>query len=282
MFPTDLQLLEIQAEGSFDDRGRVQGLYGVTIACADRGQALRIGAELPDELANELTSALDRAPVSTLITEPPPVLEVCRRVLESRGRSVHCTGGPSFLIEQGTRFGSGIHIERSDTSSAVALRNANPGNWHPVEWNELLDGELGPWTMAMEKELVVSVCHTPKPLTARAAECGVWTHPDFRGHGYAAAVTSGWAALMRPSGRYLFYSTDAENFSSQRVASRLNPRARLDVASRSRGTAQWRSRVSPTEQSGQRSAIRALISLRTSDAGNGSAGSKWSELLVIS
>jgi hypothetical protein len=30
---------------------------------------------------------------------------------------------------------------------------------------------------------------------------------------------------MRPSGRYLFYSTDAENLSSQRVARRLNLRA---------------------------------------------------------
>jgi RimJ/RimL family protein N-acetyltransferase len=104
------------------------------------------------------------------------------------------------------------------------LRNANPGNWHPVEWDELLDGRLGPWTMALEGELVVSICHTPRPLTTRAAECGVWTHPAFRGRGYAAAVTSEWAAIMRPSGRYLFYSTDAENLSSQRVARRLNLR----------------------------------------------------------
>ncbi len=79
--------------------------------------------------------------------------------------------------------------------------------------------------MAIEGELVLSICHTPGPVTARGAECGVWTHPAFRGRGYAAAVASAWAAIMRSSGRYLFYSTDAENLSSQRVARRLSLRS---------------------------------------------------------
>ena len=78
--------------------------------------------------------------------------------------------------------------------------------------------------MAVQGEIIVSICHTPKPLTAHAAECGVWTRPGFRGRGHAAAVTSAWADVLRPSGRYLFYSTDARNLSSQRVTRRLNLR----------------------------------------------------------
>jgi RimJ/RimL family protein N-acetyltransferase len=71
---------------------------------------------------------------------------------------------------------------------------------------------------------VTSICHTPGPLAARAAECGVWTRPECRGHGHAAATAAAWAEILRPSGRTLFYSTDADNRSSQRVASRLGLR----------------------------------------------------------
>jgi RimJ/RimL family protein N-acetyltransferase len=171
---------------------------------------------VPDDLAAELT-AIDPS-------APAPALERARQILETGGRALHQTAGPHFLVAADTQLESKFHIERSDAASVEALRNANPGGWHPVEWDELLDGRLGPWTMAIDGERVVSICHTPRPLTAHAAECGVGTHPDFRGRGYAAAVTSEWAALLRPSGRHLFYSTDADNLSSQRVARRLNLR----------------------------------------------------------
>jgi RimJ/RimL family protein N-acetyltransferase len=129
-----------------------------------------------------------------------------------------------YLIEPDVVFDSDVIIVRSDAASPPWMRAANPGGWHPVEWNELLDGRLGPWTMAVEGHRIVSICHTPVPLDDRAAECGVWTDPEFRGRGYAAAVTAEWAAVLRPSNRYLFYGTDAENISSQRVAARLKLR----------------------------------------------------------
>jgi hypothetical protein len=228
----DLELLKLQAEGSLDDRGRVAGLYGIKVACCEVGQALFIGAQVPDAMAGELARIFDqheasRSPLARGSdsprfarladhSQPPAALEQCRPIL---GRSLRVSGGPSYLIEA-TSFDAGIDIKRSDL--AKAFRIANPRNWHPIEWNELLDGILGPWTMALEGERVVSLCHTPGPMTARAAECGVWTDPAFRGRGYAAAVTSEWAAML--SGRHLFYSTDAENLSSQRVAQRLKLR----------------------------------------------------------
>jgi RimJ/RimL family protein N-acetyltransferase len=221
---TDLELMKIQFEESFDHRGCITGLYGITIACSAQGHALWIGADVPDALAHELAAICDGASTATLPSDAPPALDLCRQLLEDSGRTLPRSAGPSFLIEEGARFSYDIHVERCDTSSTAALRHANPGNWHPIEWNELLDGRLGPWTIATDGDAVVSICHTPGPLTPHGAECGVWTHPACRGRGYAAAVTSEWAALMRPSGRHLFYSTDAENVSSQRVAQRLQLR----------------------------------------------------------
>jgi GNAT superfamily N-acetyltransferase len=166
--------------------------------------------------------------------KPPPALELCRRILDTTDRPLRCKSGPTFVFPANVRFSSDNHIERSDRACNGDLRRANPGNWQAVEWDELLDGTLGPWTMVIEKGVAVSICHTPVPVTARAAECGVWTHPSFRGRGYGAAVTSEWAAITRPSGRHLFYSTDAGNLSSQRLAGRLGLRLigwtwRLDV-----------------------------------------------------
>jgi RimJ/RimL family protein N-acetyltransferase len=221
--PTDIELLRIQGEASFDRRGRVIGLDGIRVVCTVDRRELWIGAEVPDALATELTSLFESAAASDP-SAPPPALEPSRRILETDGRSLRRVAGPRFLIAEGAHFSSDVHLERSDASSGDALRNANPGGWHSVEWDELLDGSLGPWTMAIEAGQVVSICHTPRPLTARAAECGVWTHPGFRGRGYAAAVTSEWAAMLRSSGRHLFYSTDLENLSSQRVARRLSLR----------------------------------------------------------
>jgi RimJ/RimL family protein N-acetyltransferase len=126
-----------------------------------------------------------------------------------------------YLADQPVRCSSDLKIL---TAPMEALQQSNPGNWEAVEWDELLAGKLGPWAIAVDGERVASICHTPRPMTARATECGVWSHPEFRGRGHAAAVTAAWVELVRPSGRHLFYSTDENNRSSQRVAERLGLR----------------------------------------------------------
>lgn len=138
--------------------------------------------------------------------------------LESASVSLVYCFGPDV------RFASELHIARSDQSVPAWLKKANPGNWDPVEWDELLDGLLGPWTIASLDGRVVSLCHAPLRVTERFAECGVWTAPDFRGRGHAAAVTAQWASLAAKSGRRLFYTTHQANRSSQRVAERLGLR----------------------------------------------------------
>jgi RimJ/RimL family protein N-acetyltransferase len=216
--------LAIATEGRFDERGHVRGLFGFTIASARDGQAFWMGSDLPDALARELAAVYESVPASHNPSEPPAALAACEPLLDKAGRKLRLDSGPYYRIEQDVRFSSSATVLRSDTANLENLREANPGNWHPVEWEELLEGRLGPWAMVTEGDRVISICHTPLPLTNRSAECGVWTHPEFRGHGHAAAVTSEWAAILRPTGRHLFYSHSGDNLSSLRVTQRLNLR----------------------------------------------------------
>jgi Acetyltransferase (GNAT) domain len=114
-------------------------------------------------------------------------------------------------------------LVRADASDLPALRGANPAKWGSDEWQDLLDRHLGPWVMARHDQRIISICHTPVS-NSRAAEAGVWTHPDFRGQGHAAATTAAWATLMGPGGRVLFCSASQTNRASQRVAARLGLR----------------------------------------------------------
>ena len=219
--PSDLELLEIQM---LDPSGRaLAGLRGFLIARTAATEEIWIGSRVPEDLAAALRDRCRSAGPGDP-AGPPPALADCQQLLSARGWKTRRQDGPSYVIEKPAGWSSGATIERSDGPPPERLRRSNPGNWEPIEWNELLDGDLGPWTMATEGARVISICHTPRPMTAAAAECGVWTDPAFRGRGHAAAVTDAWAAMLLPSGRHLFYSTRADNISSQRVAARLGLR----------------------------------------------------------
>ncbi|MEX1007898.1 MAG: GNAT family N-acetyltransferase [Acidimicrobiia bacterium] len=227
----DLLAIENDVVCPFDERGRRVGNYGLGIAVARDGYLVVLGSDVPDALATELEAAVADTPPAFDPTTAPRVLDGCRRLLEQSGGPVQQSGpNPSYLIPPDTRFSSGAEIIRSDDGNADelvrSLRGANPqpGGWTATEWDDLLDGTLGPWAMAMVDGRVVSICHTPRHLTERGAECGVWTHPDFRGRRHAPAVTAAWASVLAPTGRHLFYSTEADNRSSQRVAARLGLR----------------------------------------------------------
>jgi RimJ/RimL family protein N-acetyltransferase len=221
---SDLELLTIEAEMSMDDRGRLPGNCGVQISVARDGQLLFIGSEVPDPLVPVLIDAFERSARAPGPDQEPPALAACRTILEPVCSPLSFHASLYYVIEPPVRAETPASIVRSDAPPIDRLRHLNPGNWRPESWDQLLDGLRGPWAMALVDERVVSICHTPRPLTERAAECGVWTHPDYRGRGYAAAVTATWADILRPSGRILFYSTNSQNRSSQRVAARLGLR----------------------------------------------------------
>jgi RimJ/RimL family protein N-acetyltransferase len=222
--PSDLELLAIQAETVLDERGRLRDLCGLMLGTATEGQVLLVGSRVPDALAAELDASVAEAQPASAPHVEPPVLPALRALLERACGLLDLHAGPYYVFDGEVRAESSVPIVRSDGPAEARLRGLNPGNWSVDAWDRLLDGTLGPWAMALANERVISICHTPRPLGERAAECGVWTHPEYRGRGHAAAVTAAWADIVRPSGRFLFYSTTAENRSSQRVAARLGLR----------------------------------------------------------
>lgn len=217
MTPTKLELLAIQSAIVHD---RVPGRYGLTVALTETDRALWIGDAVPDAPAREMSALFASTPAPRIPNEPPPILAELARLLDERDPLhpvLERRTGPTYRIDPDTPLSVGVHLETNPDK----LREANPGHWEPVEWTELLDGTLGPYAIATVGGRVASICHTPGPLTPTCAEVGVWTHTDYRGRGYAAATTAAWTRLVRAPGRYLFYSTDSANHSSQRVASRL-------------------------------------------------------------
>jgi RimJ/RimL family protein N-acetyltransferase len=224
--PANLDLLRIQAEMSLDARGRVRNVCGITIAIASRGvHAAWVGASIDDGIAQQLAHAASQLPAALDPQAPQAQLEPLRRILEtSIGAPSTLSGGPAYVFDSVPTFAAQTRIARSDAHGADHVRDANPGNWHAIEWQELVDGRLGPWAMSLDAGRAVSIAHTALPMTPRAAECGVWTHEAHRRRGHATATVAAWADILRPSNRFLFYATDAGNIASQRVAARLRLR----------------------------------------------------------
>lgn len=237
---TDLELLALETETMWvaDARGRLVRTreFNATpaphlaVAVADEGHVVAFGRDVPDGLVGELEAVLGEGPmqyVPTIEAVVPEAIARCAELIEGVLGPVEVSSGPSYVIPAGTAFASSVPIVLSteEGGEAAALRERNPrrGGWSADEWEQLLDGALGPWAMAVSEGQVVSICHCAR-LSENGAEAGVWTDVGFRGRGYAAAVTAAWASLLERSGRTLFYSTSAENLSSQRVAARLGLR----------------------------------------------------------
>ena len=230
--PTDLELLELEIETLWvtDRQGRLvrsRGWNGraaphLVIAACNDGQIAAIGSEVPDALAVQLQATVASAPPPPDPATAPASIARCEQLLKESMGPVEPSAGPTYVIPAATAFESGAEIQQSVDERIASLRSKNPARagWSAEEWNLLVDGSFGPWAVAKMGGEVVAICHSAR-LAERGAEAGVWTDPDFRGQGHAAAVTAAWASLLATTGRHLFYSTSTENLSSQRVAARL-------------------------------------------------------------
>jgi RimJ/RimL family protein N-acetyltransferase len=229
----ELLRAEIETLWVSDERGRLLSTRepngvpapDLVLAVAADGRCLALGAEVPDAVAQELEKALGGRAASHDAAEQPSGLARCRQLLQDAVGSVELSSGPSYVVPPGTAFQSTATVTRSDSPHASMLHGRTPAdaNWSANGWRMLLEGALGPWAVASIEEKIVSICHCAR-LADKGAEAGVWTDPDFRGQGHAAAVVAAWASLLAPTGRHAFYSTSESNLSSQRVAARLKLR----------------------------------------------------------
>ncbi len=181
--------------------------YGVNVFVTDTSHAIRMGADVPAPLIPAIRSAFHELPRRPP-HERPAIIDEFASLLD-----LEYQAGPVYRIPPALPLDPSVHVE----FDLARLVDANPGNWHPIEWRELLAGRLGPVAIATVGDRVASICHTPGPVTQLTAEAGVWTHADFRGRRFASATVAAWSHA--PFGdRSLFYSTSHDNLSSQRVA----------------------------------------------------------------
>jgi RimJ/RimL family protein N-acetyltransferase len=233
---SDIDLLRIEIETLYatDERGRLLesrepepgSAPHLVVAVARDGWTSAIGRAVPDRVASDLEAAMRRDPPRGEPAQRPECMERCEELLRSAMGETSVAAGPSYLMAGEVSPTSAATILRSDCDGAAAKVQLQPpaaSGWRLDEWTALIGGELGPWAMGAIDGGVVSICHCAR-LTDRAAEAGVWTAPGHRGQGHAAAATAAWTSIMRPGGRLLFYSTSADNRSSQRVAARLGLR----------------------------------------------------------
>jgi RimJ/RimL family protein N-acetyltransferase len=211
------------ATGASD--GRQKSLQGVRVVVSAEGWTSFAGDWLPDDVASAVRDLLDRQQPDIAAAWPSAVAS-CAELLSSSVGPVRVEGGPVFVFPTSVNaeVTADVRVVTSMDDDRERLVPFRPSNWEAEEWSELLRGDLGPWAIAVMDGQVVSVCHTPRPLIATAAECGVWTHPSQRGQRLAEITTAAWARVVARTGRVLFYSTDESNLASQRVASRLGLR----------------------------------------------------------
>lgn len=151
------------------------------------------------------------------LAEPRPEQgPACReRVLDLLAPVARERRGPSYVLPE--------RLPLDGRAREVAAREA--GRWSEAwPW---LSGEferIAPVAIAFESGQPAAICHSPRGVTAAAAEAGVETLAPFRGRGLAAAAVACWARAVQRSGRLALYSTTWGNAASQGVARRLSAR----------------------------------------------------------
>ncbi|HUR00992.1 MAG TPA: GNAT family N-acetyltransferase, partial [Nonomuraea sp.] len=223
----DLALLRSELEVLWPESGphARHARQAVIIGANADGCVVLAGGAVPAGTAHRIEEAVASDPGAADGSTAPAAVLAARRHLEDVFPAVEVRHGPSYVIPPGVTVPDTAGLVRStDESAAAVVADANPGGWDTQEWAQLVAGELGPWAMVVVDSEVVSICHTPRPVSVHGAEAGTWTAPAFRGRGLAAAATAAWAALLAPRQVPLFYSTSHENLSSQGVAQRLGLR----------------------------------------------------------
>ncbi|HWD40528.1 MAG TPA: hypothetical protein VG944_16890, partial [Fimbriimonas sp.] len=162
-----LEMDTLWGQGRF---GRHRTHLAVVLAAAADGEEMRFGPGVSEQL---------RAACAKLANS----LFDCAEVLE-QFQPCELGGGPSYLVSNPIEppLPPGLQIIRSHQRSEQTLPTSLEPWWTEEEWRELLAARLGPWAMGLLDDQIVSICHTPV-AGAKAAEAGIWTHPEFRRRG---------------------------------------------------------------------------------------------------
>jgi hypothetical protein len=231
----DVDLLAIEAATLFalTESGRIQHenapdrspgprLY---LARYESSNVVRIRLDVGEETARAICALVADEPQVRDMDSTLRHLDDYVELLASEAPVKERSSGLSYCFPDHLRYEHDLTLVSSDTLEGDRLvADLMAGSAMPqtlVALGFLTAADIWtPWCIALSQGEVASICMTAR-LGTIGAEAGVITVPAFRGRGFAAAATAGWALLPSLRGRVLFYSTDRTNVSSQRVAARL-------------------------------------------------------------
>ncbi len=183
--------------------------------------------DLPDDLVAEIECLV--------ATEPPLTHSATPRHLE-RYLSLLGNGDPTehdlgltYELPHAHPYPSKARLIGSDSKEGHDLVHSwafegVPENLLELGFRQVADF-WAPWCAVIVDDEVASIAFSAR-LADAGAELGLVTTKAFRRQGFAAVATAGWSQLPSLRSRMLFYSTDRDNISSQRVAARLGLRLR--------------------------------------------------------
>lgn len=183
---------------------------------------------LRHDVDNETTAAIEAlAGQEPPVTAPGATPRFAERYRALLGVSEPLTSrnfGPIHLLPHDTAWTSDVAIVAQGTPEGDALtarivRDGMPARLIAAGFTDLTHF-WEPWCVALAGGEIAAIAFAAR-LGPHAADIGVYTLRDFRGQGFAAAVTASWSALPALRERTLFYSTHRDNPSSQRVIARL-------------------------------------------------------------
>jgi RimJ/RimL family protein N-acetyltransferase len=217
----DHDLMTIQAATlfRFDERGRIlgsnepNGTFGprLFLGRTKDGHVARYGVTLSNSVVHRIEEIVEREPRGSGLSPEPVRMDELREALSAHAPVSREAGGPAY------RFPESITAPGNVTQLTDSNRDLTRETFR---W---LYDDLAGWApgfAVVEDGQAVSVCFSSRN-GVDAAEAGVDTLPDYRGRGYAVAVTAAWAAAIRESRRIPLYSTGWDNLASQAVARRL-------------------------------------------------------------
>jgi len=215
----DGELLRLRLETNFvyDSRGRMLRADDPDETPAPRlilgrtasSLVYRFGHALPDAVTDRIAEILEREQIGGDLRRPPAGLAALREALAFHAPVTGEGGGPAYCFPEVVTAPS--FVVPITTADANLVQ-------YTFTWVTLAGWQ--PCYAVVRGGTAISVCFSARS-GARAAEAGVNTLPEFRGRGYAAAVTAAWGAAIKSSGRIPLYSTSWDNLASQSVARRL-------------------------------------------------------------
>ena len=231
----DLRLLEIDIDTLFvmsptgrivreNDPDRSPGPRVCLLGCPS-GNLVLVRHDLDDRVANEILEVAAKEPP----WRDPDVMPRCTtqivELLSAQPDSV--STALIYRLPNDVSYAHRATIVRGDSEKGRQLlaRLADrgmPKHMMDAGFRSVADF-WEPWCVALDGEEIGSMCYAAR-LGDKGAEAGVYTFPNYRSRGLAAAVTASWSSMPSLQNRALFYSTSTSNRSSQRVAARLGLR----------------------------------------------------------